>query len=644
MPENLRLRATLKEVGDLKAALDEHAIVAITDPQGRITYVNDKFCAISKYSRDELIGQDHRIINSGYHPKEFIQALWTTIAHGRVWHGEIKNRAKDGTFYWVDTTIVPFLNDDGKPRQYVAIRADITERKRIEEELRLLIEAIPNALIKADQSGRITLVNAQTESLFGYERSELLGQPVEFLIPSRSRHEHAGLRDGYFRAPSARAMGAGRELYGRRKDGTEVPIEIGLNPINTGQGVEVLAAIIDISQRKRAESDKADMERKLQETQKLESLGVLAGGIAHDFNNLLTGVISNASMIRRGLPPVSPLQPVVKQIELAGQRAADLCKQMLAYAGMGRFVVQRLDVSQMIRESGALLGVSISKNCQLRLDLAAELPAVLADATQIQQILMNLVINASEAVGDRPGTIVLTTSLVEADAALLAGAKHGAELVPGEYVAVEVRDNGAGMGAATVERIFDPFFTTKFAGRGLGLAAVLGIIRGHKGAIFVESAPDRGTTFRLLLPVADGRAARPAAGAPAAADAWHGQGTVLVVDDEETVRFASTGILESLGFAVELSPDGSDAVARFGRNAGRYALVLLDLTMPQMNGADAFERIRALDPRVKVILMSGFNQQEATSHFAGKGLAGFVQKPFNFEQLEAAVRAVFTGG
>jgi len=426
-----------------------------------------------------------------------------------------------------------------------------------------------------------------------------------------------------------------------RADGSKRTVLVNAVPLLDAEGrvrggvatFQDITTLIEMEERRR------EMDRKLQDTQKLESLGVLAGGIAHDFNNLLTGILGNASLARLELPAHSAMLPYLQQIEQASHRAADLCQQMLAYSGKGRFVVQRLDLNDLIRHTTHLLEISISKKCALHFNLAPALPAVTADATQLRQIIMNLVINASEAIGERSGTIALASGTIRIDADYLATLVHPGGLVPGEYVFLEISDNGCGMDAATLQKIFDPFFTTKFTGRGLGLAAVLGIVRGHKGALKVYSEVGRGTTFKLFLPRDDGAGEVSDLTQPAATG-WRGSGHVLVVDDEEPVRAVAARMLTSLGFSVETAADGREGVELYRRNPGRYALVLLDLTMPHLDGEEAFRQLRQLHPGVKVLLMSGYNQQEAAGRFTGKGLAGFVQKPFEVERLAAAVRQV----
>jgi signal transduction histidine kinase/CheY-like chemotaxis protein len=427
-----------------------------------------------------------------------------------------------------------------------------------------------------------------------------------------------------------------------RSDGSQVVMLTNAVPLLDDQGRPrgCVATYQDITPLVEMEQRRREMDRKLQDTQKLESLGVLAGGIAHDFNNLLTGILGHASLARADLPAHSAMQPHLQQIEQASHRAADLCQQMLAYSGQGQFFVARINLNDLVQDTTHLLTISISKKCQLRFNLAPHLPAITADATQLRQIIMNLVINASEAIGEPGGVIEVSTGRTCLGRDDLATLLHPGELAPGDYVFFEVSDTGSGMDADTRKKIFDPFFTTKFTGRGLGLAAVLGIVRGHQGAMQVDSEVGRGSTFRLFLPRAEGTSESATPATTTTEKAWRGSGTVLVVDDEEPVRSVAALMLQSRGFTIELANDGRDAVEKYRRDPARYALVLLDLTMPHMDGEETFRQLRQLNADVKVVLMSGYNQQEATGRFTDKGLAGFVQKPFETERVIAAVRQV----
>ena len=397
----------------------------------------------------------------------------------------------------------------------------------------------------------------------------------------------------------------------------------------------------DISEEKRLAEENRHIEEQMLHVQKLESLGILAGGIAHDFNNILMTVIGNADLALMRLPAESPAVNNLKQIGEAAGKAADLAGQMLAYSGRGKFVIEPLDLNRLIESMMHMLEVSITKKAVLRFDFSQQLPAVEGDATQLRQVIMNLVINASEAIGDRSGVIAISTGAMDCDSSYLHDTWLDEGLAPGFYVYFEISDTGCGMDQETVQRIFDPFFSTKFTGRGLGMAAVLGIVRGHKGAIKVYSEPGQGTTFKVLLP---GCALPPETeqeNVPAAE--WQGTGHVLLVDDEETVRAVGKVMLQELGFAVITAADGREALELFKAHREEIVLVLMDLTMPHLGGEDAFRELRRLDPQVKVIITSGYNEQEVALRFVGKGLTGFLQKPFRLSVLRETLRSVGTG-
>ncbi|MGC4067723.1 MAG: PAS domain S-box protein [Polyangiaceae bacterium] len=397
--------------------------------------------------------------------------------------------------------------------------------------------------------------------------------------------------------------------------------------------------IQDLTDLKRAESDRRRLEQQVMQAQKLESLGVLAGGIAHDFNNLLTSILGNADLALSDLPSTSPVRVYLEDIETVSRRAADLCRQMLAYSGKGRFVIQSISLNLLVNEMVHLLSVSISKKAIIKYDLNDDLPPILADATQVRQVVMNLITNASEAIGNRSGIITLTSGAMDCDEKYLSTVVGdcGAHL-PGQYVYLEVADTGVGMDRETIERIFDPFFTTKFTGRGLGLAAVLGIVRGHKGALKVTSEKGKGTKFRVLFPAHHDTAqqheeknARP--------DAWTGEGLVLLVDDEETIRSMGRHLLERAGFDVLTASDGREAIERFEKHRTEIVLVVLDMMMPHLDGEACYRELRRIDPDVKIIMTSGYNEQDVVSRFEGSPLAGFVQKPYKSGDLLPVIQS-----
>ena len=398
----------------------------------------------------------------------------------------------------------------------------------------------------------------------------------------------------------------------------------------------------EITERQRAEAERRAIESKVLEVQKLESLGVLAGGIAHDFNNLLVGIMGNAGLALADLPPDSPVREHVERIETTALRAGELAREMLAYSGKGRFIVTALDLTALVRDMTHLLGVSIGKSVTLRYDLASEPLMVAGDATQLRQVAMNLVINASDAIGERNGVITVATGQLTADRAYLAATFIDQGLEPGPCAFLEISDTGSGMDAETQARIFDPFFTTKFTGRGLGLAAVLGIVRGHRGALKVYSEPGRGSTFKMLLPLASGADGDPAVTAPST-PTWRGEGTVLVVDDEPLVRDVTGAMLRRFGFEVVTATDGEEGVRLFRSSPDRFRLVLLDLTMPRMSGVEVFRHIRAIRGATPIVLMSGYSEDDAAGRFAGKGLAGFLEKPFSPADLRETVRRALEG-
>ncbi|MBI5691660.1 MAG: CHASE domain-containing protein [Verrucomicrobia bacterium] len=398
---------------------------------------------------------------------------------------------------------------------------------------------------------------------------------------------------------------------------------------------------IDITAQKQAEADRLALERKLLEGQKLESLGLLAGSIAHDFNNLLSTVLGSAELARLALPAGHATEAKLQAIESAAMRASELCRQLLAYAGKGRLVIELVDLSALTEELVPLLKVSIARAGQLRLDLARGLPAVSADATQIRQIVMNLVLNATDAVAGREGEVVIRTSLARVGTEDCLRCVVGTSLPVGDYVCLEVVDNGVGMTPEVRAKIFDPFFTTKFSGRGLGLAAVLGIVRGHGGALCVDSSPGRGSTFRLLLPPSSGPApSRGGAPVSAGAGQWRHRGGALVVDDEPQVREVMCEMLRGFGFLPVEAADGRAAVELFRAEPARFDLVVLDLLMPGKNGEQTLAELRTVLPDVRVLLISGHTDEELVQRLGGAGRIRFLGKPFSRTSLERALRGL----
>lgn len=475
-----------------------------------------------------------------------------------------------------------------------------------------------------------TDINESFAKMFGYSKEELMGKDlIELLVP----HEYHPI----IKENIVKSVSTPYEVEGRKKDGTLFPVEIESRTVTGEKENYRVAAFRDITERKRIEEERFKLEEQMVQTQKLESLGVLAGGIAHDFNNLLAAIMGHAELTKRRLPPESSALENLRQIEHASERAADLAKQMLAYSGKGKFVTETINLNDLLEEMIHMLQVSISKNVVLRLDPYASLPVINADATQIRQIIMNLVINASEAIGKKSGIISISTGCMDCDKDYLKNVWLEENLKDGLYVYVEVADTGCGMDKETLSKLFDPFFTTKFTGRGLGMSAVMGIVRGHNGALKVYSEIDKGTTFKILLPAAN----KPAEvfNGELHTDTWVGTGKVLLVDDEETVRGIGVEMLKELGFDPLTANDGKEALEVFKNNAD-ITLVVLDLTMPKMGGEQCYRELKLLNPDVRVIISSGYNEYEVSQKFIGKGIAGFVQKPYKLSTLKEAIRNI----
>lgn len=519
---------------------------------------------------------------------------------------------------------------------------DITRLKEAESALRdsetrfrELAEFLPEILMEVDLSGRITFANRSAVDQTGYSKEELgRMMPTDLVIPAD--------RERVMRNFKRRLAGESfppEEYTGLRRDGTQAPILIHNAPIvRDGRPVGLRGVMIDLTERTRAEAERLKLEQRVQQAQKTESMAILAGGIAHDFNNLLASILGNLDLARLDISASSPAAGYMQNVERAAQRAAELCRELLAYSGRGRFVVEPADLSTLVREMGRLLEVSISKQAVLRYALAEGLDPVVVDATQIRQIVMNLITNASESLGGGPGEIAIATGVLECSQEYIAESLGGEALPAGRYAYFEVSDTGCGMSAETCRRIFDPFFTTKVTGRGLGLAAVLGIVRGHRGAVRVTTAPGQGAAFRVLLPV--GRPPEPAvAVAPAAPSA----GTVLVVDDEEAVRVVVGRMLEKAGFRSLLAVSGAQAVEIFRARSGEVSCVLLDFTMPGMDGAETFQHLAEIRPDVRILLASGYSEQEVLPLFAGRRLAAFIQKPYQMNALIQKVVDVIGG-
>lgn len=530
-------------------------------------------------------------------------------------------------------------------RQIDSLRREVAARQQAEEALRKserrfhgLFEAAPDATLIFNQEGLVVLTNEVLDREFGYERGVLVGGPVEQLLQAESS-ESSNLAVALFTPFKTNASSALGALLGVKQDGETIPIDARLRPIETEEGRVVVAALRDRRDHVKAERRRRELEHKMLQAQKLESLGILAGGIAHDFNNLLLGVMGNAELILMEEPASEAIRTHAHDIVTSAEHAADLCKQLLAYSGRGQFIIKPAALTDMVREMAQLLDVSIHKKNTLQYDFADDLPLVEVDHAQIRQVIMNLIINASDAIGDAGGTITIRTGRMECDEAYLSRTHIHANLQPGPFVFVEITDSGCGIQETDIARIFDPFFTTKSTGRGLGLAAVLGIVRSHRGALKVYSEPGIGTTFKVLLPEGS-QSVLLANSTPKVELGWRGQGTVLLIEDEEAVRAITAKILRRHGFEVVTAENGRVGLDVLQVHREAVVAVVLDMTMPVLNGEETLQILRASDPDLPVILASGYSKQSAPMRAEDDRALRFVQKPFRVDDLMRTLRAL----
>lgn len=641
--ERKRAEAALRESEErfFKAFSLSPAPMVISDIEsGRFIDVNEQWLRMLGYTREETIGKT-----------SYEQGIWEDP--------EVRNRLgkkvkETGSFR---DEPIRFVTKSGEIRDalwsaekvnlggsevMLSLIYDFTERKRAADALRTSEERLRLALAAANQ-GFYDLDVQTGEAVVSPEYARMLGYD-----PESFQETHAAWRDRLHPDDLQTAYQAYKDYVEGRREDYRVEFRQRtksgewkwilshgriLEWDREGNPLRMLGTHTDITERKKIEQERMEMERRLLHAQKLESLGVLAGGIAHDFNNLLMAILGYADLALIESSPFSPARASIEEIIKASQRAADLCRQMLAYSGKGKFVLESVHLNELIQETVHMLRTCISKKAELQLNLADGLPFVEGDPSQLRQVLMNLVINASEAIGEKIGVIRVSTGARFCDSTCLQEI-FGDECHPeGVYVVLEVSDTGCGMDEETQMRIFEPFFTTKFTGRGLGMSAVQGIVRGHRGALKMTSAPGRGTTFELFFPALPQHPQETAAQEAGKTEDHQGTGMVLLVDDEELVLDVARSMLERLGFSVITASNGKEAVEIFAMHRHEIRYVLLDLTMPLMNGEEALQALREMDPDLRIILSSGYSERDVSERFAGQGVAAFIQKPYQLSQL-----------
>jgi PAS domain S-box-containing protein len=635
--ERKRVESSLKESEESLSMLVESApdgILVFDVDHGHFVQANQNVVDMLGYPREELLTKNWLDISVALQQtgrkseEQGVKLINEVVNNGSVF-SEWTFQRSDGTEIVTELRLNVLPSIDSK--QIRGSLLDISEKREAEKELilqhrlsKVFMEAMPcfAVLLRSDRTiiaaNKIALdfgaKHGQTcfKSMFGFEKPCWWCLGPECLEENEPQHEVV-------------------EDRGINWDAYWVPVEEDL----------YLHYAFDITEKVKTAEDQQRLINQMQHVQKLESLGVLAGGIAHDFNNLLMGILGNASLALNRMKQSTPIKKHVEQIELSAQKAADLTNQMLAYSGRGQFMLSKVYLNVAVNEIKQLLQTVVSKDVVMKFDISDDLFPVDADITQLNQVIMNLVINASDAIDNKDGQVCVSTGSIYCDKEYLTSTYLDDPLPEGKYIYFQVVDNGRGMDESTLERIFDPFFSTKDTGRGLGLAAVLGIVRGHRGAIRIESEIGKGSTFTVLLPEVDHAQEAIAETVDKKSGRYiYNDMTVLLVDDDDTVRDVTKDMLEELGFTVITAENGKKGFDLYKKRKTQINLVILDMTMPGMTGDEVFLKIREIDKDIPVILSSGYSELETATALIEKGLSGFIQKPYKQDDLYSKIEEV----
>ena len=626
--ERLRFALKASNVGLWEWDFQTGNVIHSREIKHQLGYQEDEI--ESKYSEWEnrVHSDDLPLVNERL--KEYLAGRLPTFdVEFRMYH-------KNGSIIWINSRGNVLKDNCDNQIGMLGCHIDITEKKLAVESLELMqicVDRAADAVVWISREGRILYVNDACCLLRGYSRDEFLKMSVwDFdVVPDYQ----PDLWEKHFDEIKSRGS-INLETLHRAKDGRVFPVEVSANYVKIGDQEVNFAFSRDISKRKQADAERRKLQEQLLHALKLEGLGVMAAGIAHDFNNLLTSMLGNASLARMQLPEESPVCSYLNEIEGAAKSAARLTSQMLAYSGKGRFDVQPLRLDSLVNETIHLLKTVVSKKVKIcpKLDSAS----CEGDVSQVQQVIMNLITNASDAFQGEPGEVHVRTGMRKFDSANLFSPYVTNQIPAGEYVFIEVEDNGCGMSNETLAKIFDPFFSTKTMGRGLGLAAVLGIIRSHRGTIKVASEPGRGTTFEVLLPAIKGIV--PQASTEAEKVNSMGNGTIMIVDDEDFVRRFLSSCVAKAGFSVLTAADGCKALEVFHQHSAEISLVLLDLTMPRKGGLEVLKELREQSLDLPVLIMSGYSEHEISLQKGGTGPCEFIQKPFSPDELISRINSL----